>query len=116
MAKRKQTPDVLADILGGETTLLKPESTQPVKPVQASSPEKRQPPAWDYAIVTFQDYKGWRPRYINGRELKDWMSGSLIHEYLGAMGDEGWELAAASSGERMYGSADLHQLYFRRKQ
>lgn len=116
MAKRKQTPDVLADILGGETALLEPGATHPAKSAPANSGEKKQPQAWDYAIVTFQDYKGWRPRYINGRELKDWMSGSLIHEYLAAMGDEGWELAAASAGERMYGSADHHQLYFRRKQ
>ena len=55
------------------------------------------PEQWEYAIVTFQDYKGWRPRYINGHELKDWMSGPLIHEYLADMGEEAWELAAASA-------------------
>jgi hypothetical protein len=116
MTKRKQTPDVLAEILGGETTAgvlavegeVEPAQTRRTRRVDAA------PVEWEYTVVTFQDYKGWRPRYLNGRELRDWTSGPLIHEYLEAMGEDGWELAAASAGERLYGSGDNHQLYFKR--
>ena len=131
MANRKQTPDVLAEVLGGGSPALvsngdstvsrpapkssqaarsrKPAERRPAAP--AAAPQKTQ---WEYILVTFQDYKGWRPRYINGHELRDWTSGPLIHDYLEAMGKEGWELAAASGGERMYGIGDQHQLYFKK--
>lgn len=69
---------------------------------------------WEYVLVTFHDYRGWRPRFINGHELSDWMNNPQIHEYVEKMADDGWEIAAASSGVRMYGSADNHQIYFRR--
>ncbi len=114
MAKRKQTPDVLAEILGGEPALVE---TQPIlqpKPVPAVPGPDVPPDGWEYIVVSFQDYKGWRPRFKNGRELKDWMNGPLLHEYIEVMGAEGWELAAASAGERMFGNADHHQLYFKR--
>jgi hypothetical protein len=116
MTKRKQTPDVLAEILGGETSAtLEDEKSQasPRTPLKAAAVQ----PAsleWEYRLVSFQDYKGWRPRYQDGRELKDWTSGPLIHEYLRQMAAAGWELAAASAGERLYGTADSHQLYFKK--
>ncbi len=69
---------------------------------------------WEYVLVTFHDYRGWRPRYINGHELNDWMNNPLIHEYIEKMAEDGWDLAAATGGVRMYGSADLHQIYFKR--
>lgn len=114
MTKRKQTPDVLAEILGGEGTLVAVKDTTQTTRAPGSRQQDPLPEPWEYAIVTFQDYKGWRPRYINGHELKDWMSGPLIHEYLAEMGEEAWELAAASAGDHMYGSADNHQLFFKR--
>lgn len=121
MAKRKETPDVLADILNGGAPVvgsvfdtLRPSATNQALRQASPAPEPAEPECWDYRIVTFQDYKGWRPRYRNGQELKDWTSGPLIHDYIAQMGAEGWELAAASAGERMYGSADHHQLYFKR--
>lgn len=118
--QRKQTPDVLAEILGGDIPEVK-ELPAPVK--KASVPARRpvEKPAesrtarWEYWVVSFQDYKGWRPRYINGNEVKNWMNGPLIHEYIEQMGDEGWELVAASAGERLFGSADHHQIYFKRR-
>jgi hypothetical protein len=115
MAKRKQTPDVLAELLGGQTSA----GNGDLAPAGESSLARRReaapsPASYEYALVTFQDYRGWRPRFINGYELRDWTNGPLIHEYLEAMGDDGWELAAAGGGERMYGSGDLHQLYFKR--
>lgn len=105
MAKRKETPDVLAQVLGGP-----PEE----RPFPGPSMNVLVSEAWEYQVISFQDYHGWRPRYRNGQELKDWMNGPLIHDLLKAMGDESWELAAASAGERLYGTADTHQLYFRR--
>lgn len=119
MAKRKQTPDVLAEILGGGSTLLESEkevSAPALRSAGKKTPFPQQAVRLEYVVVTFQDYRGWRPRYYNGRELKDWMNGPLIHDYLAGMGEEGWELAAASSGERLYGNADNHHLYFRRSQ
>ena len=71
------------------------------------------PDRWEYVLVTFHDYRGWRPRYINGHELSDWMNNPVIHEYIEKMAEDGWEIAAASSGVRMYGSGDNHQVYFR---
>ncbi len=118
--QRKQTPDVLAEILGGDLPEIK-ELPAPVK--KTSSPVRRpvEKPAepraarWEYSLVSFQDYKGWRPRYINGNEIKNWMNGPLMHVYIGQMGEDGWELAAASAGERLYGNADSHQIYFKRR-
>jgi hypothetical protein len=122
MSSRKETPDVLAEILGGD--LVAPVERLPVKAERRpavrttertapkSSPPK--PKGWEYIIVSFQDHSGWRPRFINGQEQKNWISGPLIHEYLETMGAEGWEVTAASAGERMYGSQDKRQIYFRR--
>ncbi len=131
MDKHKQTPDILAEILGGEAPGmpapilpdLRPETRQPpARPKRVSQPKPSAPtrpkakPASkvEYRVVSFQDYKGWRPRFVNGKELKDWMEAPLLHEYLQQLSQEGWELAAASSGERLYGLGDKHQLYFRR--
>lgn len=108
MSKRKQTPDVLAEILGGEAASFEE------NPGRLAGGDDSRPEAWEYRLVSFQDYHGWRPRYFNGRELKDWTSGLLIHDYIQSTGEEGWELIAASAGERLYGSADTHQLYFKR--
>ena len=108
--KRKQTPDVLGEILGGSLQAIEAETTLRSGKLQTAG----QAGVWEYTVVSFQEYKGWRPRYINGRELKDWANGPLIHEYLEAMGEDGWELAAASAGERLYGRDDTHQLYFKR--
>jgi hypothetical protein len=113
MTKRKGTPDVLAQILGGEALL----GEGPIQAQPSMLVLKREEPIhqqWEYRVVTFQDYKGWRPRYQNGRELADWTGGPLLHQYLQSLGDEGWELVAASAGERLYGSTDTHQLYFKR--
>lgn len=124
MSNRKQTPDILGEILGTEpaTSPTPPTSeraTTPAKPKRATkprrtSPSKQKTAQWEYQVVSFQEYKGWRPRYVNGKELKNWMDGPLLHDYLTQMGEEGWELATASSGERMYGLSDRHQLFFKR--
>jgi hypothetical protein len=125
MANRKQTPDVLAEVLGGESTALEIEKiapaarprapkTTPPQP-QAPKKEKAKKQDWEYLVVSFQDHKGWRPRFANGRELKDWMDAPLVHQYIELAGEDGWELVAANSGEHLYGNSDNYQLFFKRQ-
>lgn len=127
MADRKQTPDILTEIMGRATQAAAqepPSATTPTvqKPIRSSKrgsktttrAKENQTQVWEYRIVSFQDYKGYRPRYIDGAEFKDWMNGPLIHEYLKNMAEQGWELVTASSGQRLYGLSDTQQLYFRR--
>lgn len=47
---------------------------------------------WEYRVVVC-DYKDmWRPRWVDGRELRDWGKGPLYSDYLKELGREGWEL------------------------
>jgi hypothetical protein len=153
MAERKETPDVLAELLGNPPVpATKEPPTSPQEPPEkettaqatptkttakkATSAPKRQaktsskPGApssrptstrkisrieWEYQAVSFQYYNGWRLRYINGDEVENWMESPLIHEYINQVGEQGWEMIAASSGERMYGLSDHQQLFFKRK-
>ncbi len=89
---------------------------KPLSESQFSTPGKKRVPVkeFEYRLVTFQEYKGWRARFVNGVEIKNWSDGELIHQCLLRMGEEGWELVAACAGERMYGSGDKYQLYFKR--
>jgi hypothetical protein len=134
MSERKQTPDVLADILSGPAPAPDLGASLPVgritdlpqrrpaarapraKPGAADSAEQPAPtpPTWEYETVSFQEAHGWRPRFINGRELRNWMHGPLLHDYVNQRSTEGWELAAVASGQSMYGTSDRYQIYFRR--
>jgi hypothetical protein len=127
MSERKETPDILGDILGGETPAgpLPPAETAPpaaLKPARAAktkrSPARRskttKSSAWQYRLVSCQEYKGWRPRYVDGEEMADWMEAPPLAEYLAQVGEQGWELVSACSGEKMYGLADRYQLFLKR--
>ena len=134
MSERKQTPDVLADILGGPVPASDLGASLPAGRVAdlpprrpdaravrvkseaagAGAPAAPSPTAWTYETVSFQDAHGWRPRFINGRELRDWMSGPLLHDYVNQRGAEGWDLAAVASGQSMYGTSDRYQIFFRK--
>ena len=131
MAERKQTPDVLAEVLGspapesdlgllpvGRISALPapPPARRPAKPVTPKPQPPAPGPAWDYQVVSLQNAHGWRPRFINGQELPGWMNGPAIHDYVNLRSGEGWELVAVASGERMYGTSDLYQLFFRKAQ
>ena len=134
MTKRKETPDILAEILGGDE--LPPVEVQattrsaPARPAaraprsasaeskparkSATSPASSAAQELEYLLVSFQYHRGWRPRFHNGQELDDWLDGPPVHEHIRQLAAQGWKLVAATSGERMYAAADSYQLYFKR--
>jgi hypothetical protein len=121
MADRKQTPDVLADVLGGAAPQQAPAPEPPGgrKSSRRTGTRKRttrsaKKEKWEYLLVSFQEYKGWRPRFVNGQEVTDWMSAPVIYEYVNQLGEDGWEMTGASSGQNMYGLTDRRQMYFKR--
>lgn len=140
MAERKQTPDILSEILAG------PAGNQPTpspryapqeeldpnqapawpKTARKSAPARKtetstkasqavpEPPQWEYRVVSFQEHHGWRPRFVDGTERRGWTTAPLLHTTLAELAQEGWELVTATSGEALYGAGDKRQLYFRR--
>lgn len=121
MADRKQTPDILGEILGGETgttpsaSAAKPKPAS--KPAQARKPvtrdsrsrSKPQQQQWEYMEVIFRDYGGYRPRFINGEEQFSWKQAPVIYEYMNQVGEQGWELTGVGSRNDMEMAA-----YFKR--
>lgn len=142
MSERKGTPDILGEILGGQPisapertrehtskTETKPKSPalKTPAPSKPSRPRSARPKdtagttvetnsqSWEYQVVSFQQKDGWKPRFINGLNVKDWAAGPLIHEFLQLMDRDRWELVSATSAKRLYGETDGLQLYFRRR-
>lgn len=127
---RKETPDVLAELLGGPTEAVSSPPSQPApakpkaaartakpkSPAQqpANAPAAPAPAAWDYLVISFSEYRGWRPRFINGQEIRNWMRAPLIHDYLSQLGEDGWEMTGAGGGKALYGSSDYYQVFFKR--
>lgn len=133
MADRKQTPDILGEILGDDSVVAPTPpaapARRPARQAHRDSPDAAgaaigtgaaatDAPAelrWEYLVVSLQNDRGWRPRYANGEELADWRSLPIVHDYANELGSAGWELAAASAGHNLYGAADGLQLYFKRR-
>ncbi|HSN74564.1 MAG TPA: hypothetical protein VL334_05650 [Anaerolineae bacterium] len=126
---RKETPDVLGEVLTGvgETPAVSPAPAPPPAIRKTRSPRAPKEPAaapeppapatplgWDYLVVSFSEYRGWRPRFINGQEVRNWMHAPLIHDYLAQLGEDGWELAGAGGGKALYGASDYYQAFFKR--
>ncbi len=127
---RKETPDVLGEVLAGvsETpaATLPPAATPPPRRQRSARAPKETadkaepapvavaPRGWDYLVVSFSEYRGWRPRFINGQEVRNWMHAPLIHDYLAQLGEDGWEMAGAGGGKAMYGASDYYQAFFKR--
>jgi hypothetical protein len=124
MADRKQTPDILGEILGGDAPAVPPQPESVVEPKAPAKPtpaprqkasttrrrSKPKPERWEYREVVFRDYGGYRPRYVNGEEQPGWKTAPIIYEYLNQVGDEGWELVGVG------GQNDREMpAYFRRR-
>ena len=130
---RKETPDVLGELLAGPPT----DADIPAPPAQSTPPPKARtsraagssggkakqakkpepapaPKGWDYLIVSFSNYRGWRPRYINGQEIRNWNQAPVIHDYLAQLGQDGWEMVGAGGGKTLYGASDFYQLFLKR--
>ena len=120
MAERKQTPDILAEIMSGtpgaepQPVLIATKTPPKPRRAAANASSKSAKRHWEYRVASFQHYRGCRLRFIDGEECKDWESAPLMHEYLAQMAQDGWELAAACAGERLFGVNDKHQLFFKR--
>ena len=125
MSSRKETPDLLGELLGEAPPFQRPpaakrgneaklptvETPKPPSPTATRAKEspKRKPassarrPVWEYLELTIHDYRGWRPRCIDGHELRDWKDGPSLRDYLDHLGAEGWEMTGileAGRGER----------------
>lgn len=108
MSSRKQTPDVLGDILGGEPAAVPPTADPKPAPPRPATKRQRRPRKpkqvrWEYMEVVFRDYGSYRPRCVNGEEQAGWKDAPAIQEYLNQVGEEGWELVAMGGrhGEEM---------------
>jgi len=111
MATRKQTPDVLGAVLGDPApaieapaptkTTASPKKTRTRKSPQRKSAAKAPSPRqWQYVVITFYDYGGWKPRFQDGKELSDWKALPDMPDYIKLLGESGWELAGTSNGRR----------------
>lgn len=117
MADRKQTPDVLSEILGGGVPepVAPPPAVPPAAPKRKPAARKPRQPSrpkhakWEYMEVVFRDYGGYRPRFVNGEEQGDWKRAPLIHYYLNQLGEEGWELVGVGGRHN-----DQMPAYFKR--
>jgi hypothetical protein len=130
MSDRKQTPNVLADLLGGEPAGAarleapmplpasiapsKPRRPRAAKPVGPGAPVRTAPARWEHRIASFQQHKGWRLRYLDGVEQPGWASGPQLSETIAELAADGWQIAAVCSGEALFGNLDKYQVYFKR--
>lgn len=117
MSARKPTPDILDDVLAADAVdatdigipVVQPASPAPRRRVARSKtaisptpeptppiPIVTKPVEWEYCEVIVRDYRGWRVRYVDGRERSDWKNGPTLREYLEQVGKEGWELVSLS--------------------
>jgi len=56
---------------------------------------------WEYLFIKCGDVfvEDWRPKYVNGNELKDWQKGPTIMEYCKQAGIRGWEIISFTPGQ-----------------
>lgn len=120
MSSRKETPDVLGEILStpAPRPVVKPapQTPAPQTPVKKKAAKKgttRTPQSgsaktksapqsptdgalvrWEYRTILFRDFRGLRPRFVNGQEVEDWKKQPLIHLHLDELGAQGWELVS----------------------
>jgi len=122
MAERKQTPNILGEILSGSGSSAESPvpAAPPSQPARTARPAAALKPAgkarWEYLVVSFHAQNGLHARFINGRELKEWTRGPQLHTVLDQLGADGWELVSVTKAEPLYGTMDRVQAYFKRLQ
>jgi hypothetical protein len=75
-------------------------------------------PKWEYLFLecdTCRVTLSWRPRSVNGVELRDWKSLS-IHGYCNDLGNEGWELITVDRVVSNEGGTSFLRFIFKRPQ
>jgi hypothetical protein len=89
---------------------------KPAKPAAKAAPAEPapQPVQWEYLVVSLAQKNGWRPRYVNGKEVRNWPQAPVIHDFIAQMGEDGWEMVAAGAGKNLYGNSDGYHLFFKR--
>ena len=117
MAPRKETPDVLGAVLNDDSTEADPlvqaeallqkakssrqqSSTRRKKQTVRQFEAKSRTRKWEYRTVTFHDYGGWRPRYIDDIQIPGWKQQPQLHQYLNELGEQGWEMSGSSRDGR----------------
>lgn len=58
---------------------------------------------WEYLFLITDSRKNDLPRFLNGREIKDWQRGLSLVEFTNQLGEQGWELV--SSQPHYYGAS-----------
>ena len=125
MTERKETPDILGQILGGVAAPDRPlpigvavpaapAATSRSAPRRKSAAKKADGPKWEYLTLSFQEQQGWRGRYADGEELERWEKGPLMNELFDALGEAGWELINVTTKDHFYGRTDAIQAFFKR--
>ena len=124
MSNRKETPDLLGEILNGSakpaaSAQVEPKakanpSPKPTKSQTLSKPKRetatRKPSSrWEYMEVVFREFRGWRPRYVDGTELDDWKDQPEIADYHNQLGQDGWEMVGIVNARR-----NMRDAYFKR--
>jgi hypothetical protein len=52
---------------------------------------------WEYLFLTAEKLeKVWRPRFVNGKELEGWDTGSNLYEFANKLGNKRWELVSVN--------------------
>ncbi len=115
MSNRKQTPDILGSVLGGQPDGLDQASNAVPAPGEPSKPGPQNaartvakqadpapepapqptPPAWEYRDVVFDDHDGYIVRYTGTKEMPDWKRRKVsLSAYINRMGAKGWEIVS----------------------
>lgn len=139
MSERKPTPDILGGLLAGgsapdsskEAELrsapdiqMKADKERPSSNSRSKSGEQKRTSKRSAAasggileqrVASFQEHRGWRLRYENGLEVRDWATGRTMLDYIAEMNAAGWEITAATSGRAMFGALDQYQIFFKRR-
>lgn len=71
---------------------------------------------WEYQFVDCEWHNNdWRPKKVNGQELRDWKRGPSISDFSNQMGTEGWELVNLMTGHNQFGVTQQYRLVFKRQ-